>query len=267
MSPARKTRRSEPALKAFGRQMKRVRIHANLTQEAIAGHTNTSDSFVSQVETGKKRCSRNFATTVDQVTGAGGALLELYDDLTKEDGSPVPLWFDWPQVEAEADMAVTWQPSVVPGLLQTPAYAAQFLSAEAVEARIARQAVLTRTKPAPLTLVVLLNEQVLTHGVGSTEIMRAQLEHLIELSEWPNITIQLVPNSGRPAAFGGAFILATMNDRSEIAYLETTIRGITTDSPDDLAQIAQSLVKLRAKALPEDQTRDAIRKVIEEKWT
>ncbi|MEU8342071.1 DUF5753 domain-containing protein, partial [Spirillospora sp. NPDC048832] len=106
----------------------------------------------------------------------------MWEDLN-EDGHPVSIWFDWPQQESEAAELVTWQHTIVPGLLQTPAYAHAFLSSdEAVEARMARQIILTRTDAPPTALTALLSDGVLTHLVGSPEVMREQIEHLVSLS-------------------------------------------------------------------------------------
>ncbi|MGI5167821.1 helix-turn-helix domain-containing protein [Spirillospora sp. CA-253888] len=267
MAPRRQKPTSQPALAAFGRQMKRYRERANVKQQAIATQTNTTTSFVSQVETGKKRCKRPFAETVDEMTGARGALLELYDDLNK-DGSPVPLWFDWPEVEREADLLTTYQHSMIPGLLQTEAYArATLRKEEAVAARLARQEIITREEPAPTTLVALIDEQVLNRPVGSHQVMREQLENLLTMGGRPNITVQIIRSSGEHYGNGGAFVVASLSDLSEIAYLATTIRAVTTDSTEDLAALQRTLVDLRGRALPVDMSEDFIRRVIEERWT
>ncbi|WP_344900156.1 DUF5753 domain-containing protein, partial [Actinomadura meridiana] len=171
------------------------------------------------------------------------------------------------QQEAEAIELVTWQHTIVPGLLQTPAYACTFLSSEdAIEARIARQSILTREDIPPTVLTALLSEKVFEYLVGSPEVMREQIEHLIALSELPNITVQIIRNNGRPAGTGGAFVVATMDDRSEVAYMETTVRGITTDNPSDLANLSATLRELRARALPEDMSRDLMKEALK-KWT
>ncbi|MFC9969991.1 helix-turn-helix domain-containing protein [Spirillospora sp. NPDC127200] len=267
MPPRRKKPTSQPAQAAFGRQMARYRQRANVVQQAIATATNTSVSFVSQVETGKRRAKRSFVEIVDEMTGAGGALIDLWEDLN-HDGSPVPLWFDWPEVEAEASLLVTWEPLVLPGLLQIEPYAQAILKTEeGVSNRMMRQAVLTREKPVPPTLVALVDEAALYRIVGSVEIMRAQLEALLTLIERPNIGVQIVPTSGDHLGMGGAFVLATMDDRSEVAYLETTVRGITTDDRHDLGSVSRALVELRDLALPGNMSRDAIRKALEVRWT
>jgi hypothetical protein len=65
----------------------------------------------------------------------------------------------------------------------------------------------------------------------------------------------------------GAFVLATMDDRSEVAYVETAVRAITTDNPADLSVLARTLVALQAQALTGEMSRELMRKVVQEKWT
>ncbi|MFD0539178.1 DUF5753 domain-containing protein [Actinomadura luteofluorescens] len=155
-------------------------------------------------------------------------------------------------------------------LAQTPAYALALLrgNQEAADARIGRQAILTEGKDSsPPTVVLLLNEHVLHNPVGTPETMREQLEHLLEMSLLPNVTIQVVLSSGEHEGVLGAFVVATMEDRSEVAYIETAIRGITTDNPSDLSSLARTLVELRSQALTHAMSRELIRKVIKERWT
>ena len=105
----------------------------------------------------------------------------------------------------------------------------------------------------------------LYHSANSA--MREQLEHLIALSERPNVTVQVVLGSGEHAGNGSSFVLATMADTCRIAYIETAIRGLTTDDPADLAEVSRVLADIRNRALPGDMSRDFIRKVAEERWT
>ncbi|HEU5032187.1 MAG TPA: helix-turn-helix transcriptional regulator [Spirillospora sp.] len=269
MVAPRRRAKTSPALAAFGRQFRRYRERSGLSQARVGERTNKTASFVSQVESGKKRCKRNFVEIMDPVFKANGVLLGLYDDLNSDQQLGFPSWFDWPDVEAEADVLVWWEHTVVPGLLQTENYARVFLgSDEAVVARMSRQQILARDVPGPATLLAFVSEQVLTNLVGSREIMREQLEHLVAMSERPNVTIQVVVNDdGVPAATGGAFILATMKDRSEVAYLETTVRGITTDDENDLSGLSGAIRALGSKALPATMSREMIKKIAEERWT
>ncbi|WP_276330299.1 helix-turn-helix domain-containing protein [Actinomadura madurae] len=269
MPPRRQRPRESPALVAFGRQMRRMREAKDVKQETIAHLTKVSGPQVSRIENGKKRATRSFVIAVDDYLEAGGSLISLLEDLNK-DGHPVPIWFDWPQVESDAVMLVDWENSVVPGLAQTPAYALAMLrgNQEAVDARIGRQAVLTRddglTSP---TVLFLLDEHVLYNLVGTAQTMEEQLEHLLEVGLLPNITIQVVLGSGEHEGVLGSFVVATMEDRSEVAYIEAAVRGITTDNPTDLSILARTLVELRSRALTQAMSRELIRKVIQEKWT
>ncbi|MEU8344360.1 helix-turn-helix transcriptional regulator [Spirillospora sp. NPDC048832] len=270
MPPRRQRPRESPALVAFGRQMRRMREAKGVKQETIAQLTSMSGAQISRIENGKRRATRALVEIVDDHLEAGGALISLWEDLNK-DGHPVPIWFDWPRIEADAAMLVSWEPMLVTGLAQTPAYASALLkeSEEAVKARLSRQDILTRAEEdkAPPLLVLLIDEQALGRFVGSAETMREQLEHLIEMSMLPNVTVQVVLANGEHDGNSGGFMVATMEDRSEIAYVETAIRAITTDAPADLSVLARTLVALRARALTEEMSRELIRKVIEEKWT
>jgi transcriptional regulator with XRE-family HTH domain len=261
--------RPSPVLVAFGRQLRRLREARGVKQETIAHVARVSGPQVSKIENGKKRASRSFVELVDDYLDAGGALVHLWEDLNKDD-HPVPLWFDWPGIEADATMLVSWEPMLVPGLVQTPAYAASLLQGnqEAIDARTERQRIITgEGRAIPPDLVLLIDEQALHRRVGGAETMREQLEHLAEVSTLPNITVQVVLAGGEHDGNMGAFVVATMEDRSEIAYVETAIRSITTDDPADLAILARTLVALRSRALTEDMSRDLMRKVAQEKWT
>lgn len=269
MSPAPRRAAMSPALAAFGRQLRRYRERSGLSQARLAHRTGRTASSISQIENGKKRCKRDFVEMVDLELKANGALLQLYDDLNQDGALGFPTWFDWPNVETEAALLTWWEHTVVPGLLQIESYARMYLPTEqAVAARMARQSILTRDDPEPPKLIVLLGEQVLYHLVGTPALMKEQVEHLVAMSELPNITIQIVMNDdGRPAGNGGAFIVATMADRSEVAYLDTMVRGITTDDVHDLSALADALTALRSKALPVNMSRDLMRRAIKEKWT
>ncbi|MEU9870373.1 helix-turn-helix transcriptional regulator [Actinomadura sp. NPDC048021] len=270
LMPARRQRPKEsPALIAFGGQLRRMREAREITQQSIADHTNISKAQVSRIENGTRRATRDFVDAVDRLLKADGALIKLWLDLNRN-GHPVPIWFDWPEVESEAAMLVCWEHSLIPGLAQTQTYALAILhnNKDAADTRISRQAIITREgdNPAP-TLVLLIDEQALYRPVGTAETMREQLEHLVEISMLPNVTVQVVLTSGEHDGNTGAFVVATMDDRSEVAYVETAIRAITTDDPTDLSALARTLVALRSRTLTEDMSRELIRKVAQEKWT
>lgn len=249
--------------------MRRAREAKGITQQTIADLTNISKGQVSRIENGTRRATRSFVEQVDRRVGADGALINLWGDLNNN-GHPVPLWFDWPQVEADAAMLTCWEHSIIPGLAQTPAYALAILrgNQEAADARLGRQSIISRDNgAAPPTVVLLVDEQALYRKVGTPETMKEQLEHLAAMSMLPNVTVQVVLSSGEHDGNTGAFAVATMEDRTEVAYVETAIRAITTDDPADMSVLARTLVDLRSRTLTGEMSSDFIRKVVQEKWT
>ncbi|TDC47863.1 XRE family transcriptional regulator [Actinomadura sp. KC345] len=267
MAPSRhhsKRSGASPMLTAFGKAFRRYRTGTGLSQERLAVKLGVTTQYVSLVELGRTRCTFEFATAADEALEVGGDLQELWKDLVMD--AAYPTWFDWPTVEADAVEITAYGLTVVPGLLQTPAYANAILHGdkEAVDARIRRQEILRKNPPPALT--VLLDEAVLHRAVGSKEIMREQLEYLISVVG-PNVTVQVVPSSGEHGGNSGPFVVATLEDRSEVVYVDSAYRGLTLSEPEALNAVARTLRELRSLALPMAASVELIRRTVEERWT
>lgn len=146
-------------------------------------------------------------------------------------GHGVPKWLNHlASLEQGASQVWSYEPVVVNGLLQTAEYARAVEQADPmprtdeaiarrVELRTARQQVLTR-QPDPLKLHVVLDESVLHRVAGSADVMTRQLNHLVEMTQLPNITIQILPmTAGRFAAAFGAFHLFAKADAHDEPYM------------------------------------------------
>ncbi|GAA2600792.1 helix-turn-helix transcriptional regulator [Actinomadura fulvescens] len=268
MATPKRPASTSPGLKAFGRQLKRCRDEAGLTQEVIANRWDVTTSFVSQVERGKKRPKRSHVETADRLLKAGGVLLSLYDDLASDQALAFPDWSDWAPVEAEAVMLISWQPMVVHGLLQTEAYAGAILRGNTadVEARMQRQTILTRDEPPPPRFTLLLEEGVLHRRVGSPGIMRDQLLHLVSRVS-DQLSIQVVPARGEHDGNAGSVTLARLDNLAEVAYVETIGRGFTLAESAELGRIHKALEEIRSLAYNVDESVEIINKVVERKWT
>lgn len=157
------------ALQVFGAEVRRYREDKEISQASPADRFPVPGSYIGAVERGETRCTRAFAVSLDDILDARGALPSLWDKLVRNPAFPT--WFDWPSVEEGADSLQSYQCLVVQGLLQTPDYALCLLKGdkEAAEARIGRQAVLTRDDPPPPRLTIVLYEGVLHHQVGTRE--------------------------------------------------------------------------------------------------
>ncbi|MEV6986474.1 DUF5753 domain-containing protein [Sphaerisporangium sp. NPDC051017] len=169
----------------------------------------------------------------------------------------------WLEEEEDATGLRTWQPAIVPGLLQTPAYAREVLATipgitgEEVERRVTnrmqRQAILHRDKPPALNVVV--DEAVLRRVIGDTEVMREQLMHLLDIARLPEVTIQIVPSTVRAhCGMAGGFIIAERNGHPYAAYTDAQPFGRTFDDRRLIAELVRLYDALRAEAVPFSQS-------------
>jgi transcriptional regulator with XRE-family HTH domain len=154
----------------------------------------------------------------------------------------LPSWFDaYVGLEEAASAIRGYQVQFVPGLLQTEDYARGVIMLgysnpgeinRRVGLRMARQAVLARPDPPSLTAV--LDEALLRRPIGGFRAMQAQLKHLIEMAQRPNVTIQVLPfEAGGHAAAGGAFSLLSFAgyDLRDVVYIEQLTSAQYLDKP------------------------------------
>jgi hypothetical protein len=214
---------------------------------------------ISKIETGERPPAEDFPPRLDAVPelDTRGALTRLWDHLKKGQKQRLYGWFQkWADIEAQATVLRWYEPLVVPGLLQTEDDARAILSArpdgnlddldEQVAARLARQAILDRTGAPQLWCI--LDEGVLQRAIGGSKVMRSQLYRLAEVAEHPKTTIQVIPSGGAHAGLLGGFIIADLDSKPPVAYLETAAKGQVTDSPSVTGHVALSFDRLRAGA-------------------
>jgi hypothetical protein len=186
-------------------------------------------------------------------------------------------WFrPYLEIEERATVLRNWQPLVVAGLVQTEAYTRALLRAswptdsdakidQLVMARMARQELLRREDPEPPILSVILSETVLRVPVGSAEVMREQLRHLVESAANPRITIQVLPWSVRehPGLLGN-FVVASFEDGPDAAYSDNALNGQVTERRKDVARVTLLYDRLMAEALSPGASVDLIARAVEE---
>lgn len=254
---------TSPTLRTLGKLIRRYRDAAGLTQAQLVGPLDYSEGWLSNVETAQLRPRREIVEAIEHALSVPtGVLTEVWDQL---DGESLPAWVrDWFSEESKAKLLRWFEALIVPGLLQTEAYARAILDQDeaAVAARMERQKILVRDDPPTIHCVI--DEAVLHTPIGDSTTMYDQLQHLIE-SVSSRITVQVVPSSSNPHRMGG-FTIATVHG-SEVAYVETAVRGIVTSSDDDLARLAEKWESIRTFALSQGESLAFIRKVTEEKWT
>ena len=226
----------------FGAELRFYRTRAGLSQQDLAARATVSHDVISKIETGERPPAGDFPPRLDAVPelDTRGALTRLWDHLKKGHKQRRYGWFQqWAGIEAQATVLRWYEPLVVPGLLQTEEYARAILSArpdgnlddlgEQVAARLARQAILDRTGAPQLWCI--LDEGVLHRAIGGSKVMRSQLYRLAEVAEHPKTTIQVIRSGGAHAGLLGGFIIADLDGKPPVVYLETAAEPASRSAP------------------------------------
>ncbi|MFD0856977.1 helix-turn-helix domain-containing protein [Actinomadura adrarensis] len=246
-------------LKAFGAEVRRLREEVGISRAELARRVVVTPSYISQVESGNTRCRKDFAARMDEALGTGTQLEDAWEDLLRS--TTYPKYFkDYPVAEGTAAFLRAYEIMFVFGLFQTEAYLRALLQQEEdIEGRLRRQAVLKR--PDPPMINVVLAENVLWTCVGDATVMHEQCEHLLAVSEWENVTLQVAP----PAYYRGirgAFNLATQPSGEELLYMMNARGGVTTDEKADILPLVTSFSAMQAHVLSADDSREFLRKAV-----
>ncbi|WP_225837792.1 helix-turn-helix transcriptional regulator [Streptomyces sp. NK08204] len=270
----------------LGSQLRRLREARGITREAAGYSIRASESKISRMELG--RVSFKTRDVEDLLTLYGitdEAERESLLSLAREANvagwwhsysDVLPSWFPtYVGLEGAASLIRVYEVQFVHGLLQTEAYARAVVrrgmkgaGAADVERRVALR--LERQKHllddnAPEFHIV-LDEAALRRPYGDREVMRGQLQHLIDLSERPNVRLQVMPFSlGGHSGESGAFTILSFpeSDLSDVVYLEQLTSALYLDKREDVAQYEQALKELQQDSPGPDESRDLLRGLIQ----
>lgn len=255
------------------RELRQARTAAGMSQEDLGKAISYSSSLISAVENGQRPPTAEYVRSVDRALKTGGLFERLLKDLVSIDRAPIWLRY-WIIFEREAKFLKWFEPSLVPGLLQTEEYARAVLECggllqpsevdRSAGSRIDRQEI--PNKPTPPQVVVVVDEAVLHRFVGNADIMAKQLTRLVTLSKQSNIHIHVVPASaGVHPGLAGGFILAKGAD-FEAAHLDAALQAQIVDRRDHLDTLLARWEAIRGEALPRAQSVELIREVAKQ-WT
>ncbi|MFI7286683.1 Scr1 family TA system antitoxin-like transcriptional regulator [Streptomyces anulatus] len=223
---------------AYGARLRGLREKRGWTQEELGDHNGYSSTHVSSVETGRKLATLRFSRSTDRALGLTGTEASFERELGQiKHGSLLEGFPEFLGYERRAAEIRLYEVGVMPGLLQTSEYARvladsavrrQAITAEQAQERVAlvaeRQAALVREKP-PLVFAM-LDESCLRRPVGGPEVLKAQMDRLIEFAEQPNTVLQVVPfTMGEHRPFSLPITILTMPDRSLMSYAESAQQG------------------------------------------
>jgi len=273
----------------LGAQLRKLRDAADITRADAGYAIRGSDSKISRMELG--RVGFKERDVADLLTLYGITDHEERQTLltqAREANTPgwwnrysdlLPTWFQpFMGLEAAATVIRTYEVQFVPGLLQTKDYARAVIapvdnpittSAEEIERRVRlrmdRQQLLARPGASQMWAVV--DEAALRRPIGGTDVMRAQLEALIDATKLPNITLQVLPFrvGGHPAA-GGTFTILRFREQDvpDVVYLEQLTSALYLDKREDVDLYAMTMERLALQADPPSQTASKLAGILRE---
>ncbi|WP_405006524.1 Scr1 family TA system antitoxin-like transcriptional regulator [Kitasatospora purpeofusca] len=261
--------------KLFGEALRFAREQAGLTQEALGKLLHCDRTVVTRYEGGHRPMPLDSVKACDRILQTGGMLYLLWKRVDWQADVEHPDWFQkYVDLEAEALAIRVYQYARVNGLLQCADYAhALFrmgidrdnpaLLRDRVTARMGRQKRLLGAD-GPLHIAV-LDESVIRSVVGGPGVMRCQMEHLLEVGECSNISIQVAPFDSVPVRRPlTSMFLLEMPDGSEWLYSESLYRGHFSDAASVVAEHRGDYDLLRGHVLSVSDSRALIADAMEE---
>ncbi|MFE7275099.1 Scr1 family TA system antitoxin-like transcriptional regulator [Streptomyces sp. NPDC057623] len=241
----------------LGAELRHARERKGLSQEGLGLKLFVSGTFVGQLEAGTRRLRPDMAPLVDEVLGTDGFFERNCEAATK---SRYPEHFaEAAEAEATATAIRQYAPLLVPGLLQTPAYAHAVNRAydptapeETIDEWVAGRMERTRLLDNPTTplLWMVLDEAVLRRETGGRAVMAESLRHVADLARQGRVIVQVLPfSAGAHKSMEGSLRLMDFEDAPPLVYFEGPSTGRLEDDPATVAQLRFTFELLTASAL------------------
>lgn len=269
--------RTSPTLRRrdLSKRLKELRERVGVTVEEAADALGCSTDKIHWIERGEwsRPRWRDVRDLLDRYgvtdTGTRDYLIEL-----AREGAQKDWWHPYRKMlsetyttyiafEEEAEELLTFELALIPGLLQTEAYARALMSHgpatldeveidKRVQVRAERQRILVRGDPAQLFAVI--DEAALRRTIGGPEVMREQLHHLIQMAGQPNVTVQVLPfDAGPHPGTGGRFTILGFGEDPDVVYIETIAGELLIES-EDVKRFRNVFRRLNAEALAPEVT-------------
>lgn len=262
-------------------RLRTAREQAGLTWETVAEEMGWSESKLYRIENDKSRVLTRDVTRLLRLYGVSGDKAEALLELARQAREPewwhrysaaIPEWFRvFVMLEGAASEELGYEPELVPGILQTEAYARAIVATapptvteeliqERVAVRLGRQTRLDGQQP--LRVWFVLNEAVLRRNVGGPAVMGEQVERLAALAARRNVTLQVLPfGAGAHPAMEGSFAVLRFprDDVPDRVYVDLHVGAAYFQAPAEIERCRWVLDSLRASALSPDDTADLLR--------
>ncbi|MFJ6855253.1 helix-turn-helix domain-containing protein [Streptomyces sp. NPDC091271] len=263
----------------LGQELRRLREIKGMTAEEVAERLLVSQSKISRLENGRRSISQRDVRDLCGVYEVEDhrvvdSLMQMAKD-SRQQGwwhafGDIP-YSVYIGLETDAESLRVYEPQVVPGLLQTRGYAEALINGALPEAppsdiekRVnvrARRQDRVNAPEHPLRLWAVIDESALRRLVGGKQVMIQQLEHLIEQSQLPHVTVQVLPfDMGAHPGINGQYAILEFPDAadSSVVYIEGVTSDLYLEKANDVQRYSVMYEHLRAQALNVDQTRQFI---------
>ncbi|MFE0349605.1 helix-turn-helix domain-containing protein [Streptomyces griseoluteus] len=247
------------SLRTFGAVVQALREHAGLSRVQFGELVRFSKHTVESVELGRRMPDASFVERAEEVLGNTGALRRSARFLTRGEAG-LAAWFrQWARLERVAVSLGTYECRLVPGLLQSEGYArAAFetrippLSDEQMEAQVAarmdRQGLIRALPNTSFSFV--MEECIVQRPLGGEEVLRDQLDHILDLAQLRNLSVQIMPTRTMThAGLDGPLALLETPEGRALAYSEGQESGRLIAAPQQAAVLHRRYATLRAQAL------------------
>jgi transcriptional regulator with XRE-family HTH domain len=270
---------------ALGMQLRRLRDANHVTSTQAAEAIRATSSKISRLERGRTTAKqRDVADLLSLYGVTDKAEREQMLELVRQASAPgwwqqysdvLPRWFEsYVGLEWAASIIRNYEVQFVQGLLQTEDYARAVIMisnahapAEEIDRRVSlrikRQELLTQ--PGAPEFWAVLDEAALRRSPGSPTMMRAQLEHLLQMTELPNVTLQVVPfDTGPHAAAGGPFSILRFPepDLPDVVFLEQLNSAVYLEQPDEVINYVTIMDQLCVQAATDTASKNMIRALL-----
>ncbi|WP_326687746.1 helix-turn-helix domain-containing protein [Streptomyces sp. NBC_01795] len=242
----------------YGSELRRLREGSGLSQEGLGDRAFCSGAYIGQFETGARRPQEELSRSFDEILGSGQHMQRLCA-LARESKHP-DYFADAAEMEQLAHSFCEFSPMLVPGFLQTEAYARALTGAamplasdEEVEGHVGTRMERGRRllDPTGPQLWAIVHEAALRVSVGGSEVMREQLAHVAEVARARRAIVQVQSfAAGAHQLMMGVTILMTFGDAPPVVYTEGAHTGQLIEDPALVAQNQASYDLARAAALP-----------------
>ncbi len=266
----------------LGQELRRLRELKGMTAEEVAERLLVSQSKISKLENGRRSISQRDVRDLCGVYEVEDH--RIVDSLMQmaKDSRQQGWWHAFGDIpysvyiglETDAESLRVYEPQMIPGLLQTRAYAEALISGALPEAppsdiekRVnvrSRRQDRVNSPDNPLRLWAVIDESALRRVVGDKQVMLDQLEHLVEQSHLPHVTVQVLPfDMGAHPGINGQYAILEFPDAadSSVVYIEGVTSDLYLEKANDVQRYSVMYEHLRAQALNVEQTREFISKI------